>query len=104
MENWMDGFVDATGLLKGGVYVLLLRGEVVFVGRASSPMLAKIAVLRSSDRPKFLPKIQFDQILIRAEHPDRVGDLYWSLIAEFSPRHNAPAPQAVPPPIPRRPL
>jgi hypothetical protein len=46
-------FTDATELLHGGVFVLLDRGEVVFVGRASGPMLPRIAALRASERPKF---------------------------------------------------
>ena len=85
----LSGFVDASAVLRGGVYVLALRGEVVYVGRASGSMLAKLANLRGHDRPSWLPRIRFDQVLIRAEHPDRIESLRARLIAEFEPKHNA---------------
>lgn len=88
----MEGFVDASAVLRGGVYVLLNRGEVVFVGKSSGPMLAKLAALRSADRPRFLPKITFDQVLVKFVHPDQIVEVYWSLIAEHQPRFNAPTP------------
>jgi hypothetical protein len=51
-------------------------------------MLAKIATLRSTDRPKFLPTIRFDEILIRHIHPDRIESIKSALIAEYRPKHN----------------
>lgn len=91
MRDWGDfsGFTDATELLRGGVFVLLAKGKVVYVGRSSGPMLAKIANLRSSDRPKWLPKIHFDQVLIRFVHPDQVAGVVFDLIATHQPKHNA---------------
>ena len=85
----IEGFLDASAVLRGGVYVLAFRGEVVYIGRASGPMLAKLANLRSTDRPSWLPRIRFDQVLIRAEHPDRIDALRLRLIAEYEPKHNA---------------
>ena len=86
----IDGFSDVSGLLGGGVFLLLAKGEVVFVGRASSgTLLAKIAHARSKDRPKWLPRIIFDQVLIRKVHPDQINDVYFTLIAEHEPRYNA---------------
>jgi len=98
-KGLVEGMTNATELLGGGVFVLLHRGEVVFVGKSSGPMLAKIAALRSSDRPRWLPKIAFDEIRIRFVHPDRLADAYFALIAEYSPRHNAPTPASLPPTI-----
>ena len=88
-DNPLDGFVDATALLGAGVFVLVYRGEVVYVGKATGPMLAKIAALRGTDRPKWLPNIRFDQVLIRRVHPDRIAAVRMDLIAEFQPKHNA---------------
>jgi hypothetical protein len=85
----VPGFIDASAVLRGGVYILAFRGEVVYVGRASGSMLAKLANLRSTDRPSWLPRIRFDQILLRSEHPDRIDALRLRLIVEFEPKHNA---------------
>ena len=84
----LDGFTDASEILRAGIYLLLSRGRVVFVGKSSKPMLPIIATLRSKDRPKFLQRIDFDQVLIRTVHPDRLNETYYSLIAEYQPKHN----------------
>lgn len=91
----LEDFADASDLLRGGIYVLLLRGRAVYIGRSSGPMLAKIAALRTTDRPRFLPRIVFDQVLIRHIHPDQINSVYFALLAEHQPKHNAPA--AAPP-------
>ena len=85
----LAGFVDATAMLRAGVYVLAWRGEVVYVGKAKGDMLVKLAALRSNDRPSWLPRIRFDQVLIRGVHPDRLDAVRAELIAEFEPKHNA---------------
>ena len=89
-------FTDASELLGGGVFVLLDRGEVVFVGRASGPMLPRIAALRASERPKFLARIPFDQVLIRRVHPDRAEALRATLIATHRPKFNEASPATAP--------
>ena len=88
----ISGFTDATALLRAGVFALVWRGEVVFVGSARGPMLAKIAALREKDRPSWLPRIRFDQVLIRDVHPDQIESVKFSLIAEHSPRFNTELP------------
>jgi hypothetical protein len=35
-----------------------------------------------------MPRITFDQVLIRAVHPDQIETVYTSLLAEHRPRHN----------------
>jgi hypothetical protein len=85
----IEGFVDATALIRAGVYVLVWRGEVVYVGKARGDMLAKLTGLRANERPSWLPRIQFDQILLREVHPDRLESVRAELIAEFEPKHNA---------------
>lgn len=85
----LAGFVDATAMLRAGVYVLAWRGEIVYIGKARGDMLVKLAALRSNDRPSWLPRIRFDQVLIREVHPDRLDAVRAELIAEFEPKHNA---------------
>jgi hypothetical protein len=85
----LAGFVDATAMLRAGVYVLAWRGEIVYIGKARGDMLVKLAALRSNDRPSWLPRIRFDQVLIREVHPDRLDTVRAELIAEFEPKHNA---------------
>ena len=66
-----------------------LRGEVVFVGKASRVMLTRIAAHRSANVPTFLlPNIRFDKVLVKFIHPDRLEATYQSLVAEHSLRYN----------------
>ena len=92
MRDPIPGFTDATALLRAGVFALVWRGEVVFVGSARGPMLAKIAALREKSRPSWLPRIRFDQVLIREVHPDQIEGVKFALIAEFSPKYNTELP------------
>ena len=95
-----EGFVDASALLGPGVFMLLAAGEVVYIGRASKGMLAKLAALRDSGpKPSWLPRVKFDEVLIRRVHPDQLSEVYTALLAEFRPSAN---PDLVPPaPLPR---
>jgi hypothetical protein len=95
----LDDFIDITPGLRGGVYVLLRAGVPVFVGRASSSMLAKILVHRDNagkSVPDWFPVrgIRFDQALVRYVHPDRLEATYASLVAALRPVHNAPPTQS----------
>ncbi len=78
------GFADVSELLAAGVFLLVAAGEVVYVGRANGPMLSRIAAMKSTDRPRCIPAIAFDQILIRPVHPDRLNSLYYDLKAKYS--------------------
>jgi len=93
----LEKFDDISTVLGAGVYVLLSAGEVVFVGRASRTMLAKIAAHRAADRPSWFPiaNIRFDRILIRNVHPDQLDSTYYELIEEYSPKYNL-TPRAIP--------
>lgn len=84
----LEDFTDATELLGGGIFLLLAAGQVVYVGKSSRPMLARIANLRSKDRPRWMPTIRFDQVLIRFVHPDRIDLAYADLVATYRPRYN----------------
>jgi hypothetical protein len=98
----VEGFVDVSAILGGGVYILANAGEVVFVGRASGTMLTKIASERSVDRPKWLGKVTFDQVLIRRMANDKIAGEVVRLIAEFQPKHNQTVPCNSRPSVDRR--
>ena len=84
----IEDFADISDCLRGGIFVLLYRGEVVYIGKASRAMLGTISNLRSKNLPSWMPRITFDQVLIRAVHPDQIESVYTSLLAEHHPRHN----------------
>lgn len=104
----IEGFVDATPVLAGGVYILIHRGEVVYVGKAKR-MLNRLAAhlsVRSAQRkdrvPSWLPikGIYYDKVLISPCHPDRIDALERSMIDLYRPRYNdqhkRPGPTAAP--------
>jgi hypothetical protein len=95
-----EGFIDLSESLRGGVYLLALAGEVVYVGEATGWMLDAIAA-KLGPQPRFLPKIRFDQILIRPCHPDQIAGLRAELIATYRPRFNSD-PRSLVHPISRR--
>lgn len=92
----LEGFVDVSGLLRCGVYVLRYRGSVVYIGKARQ-ILARVyqhrdlwAQARKTRLPSFLAKkgVLFDEVFIKPCSPDRVDDLERELIARFRPKHN----------------
>lgn len=68
----LEDFADISECLRGGIFVLLYRGEVVYVGKATRAMLGTVSNLRSKNLPSWMPRITFDQVLIRAVHPDQI--------------------------------
>lgn len=101
----MEGFIDVTQVLRGGVYLLLHQGTIVYVGKAKV-MLGRIYTHRvawGSKRRK--PRtgvisakgMLFDQILIRPCHSTEVDDLEAALIAQHRPRYNTQLKSAIPP-------
>ncbi len=92
----IEGFVDATEVLRGGVYVLVHRGEVVYVGK-SKRMLNRLAAhmsawsaRRREKMPYLIAKmgIYYDEVHIRPEHPDRIDAVEQAMIDLYRPRHN----------------
>lgn len=89
----LSGFTDVTEALSCGVFVLANRGEVTYVGVARGDMLSAIAAVRG-DRPKWLPSVPFDQVLIHRCAPDVAAKLRAQLIAQYAPKGNAAPPSA----------
>lgn len=89
----MEGFTDISAILRGGIYALSYRGQIVYIGKADKNLLARIAAHRSAAKrilPPWFPVqgIRFDQVHIRHVHPDRIDAELASLIIEHRPRYN----------------
>ena len=93
----IDGFANVAEILKCGVYLLVRKGQVVYVGRSKS-MLSRIYShriawqrVRKGLKPHPFLNIKgmlFDEILIQPCHPDKVKDLELQMIAKYRPKHN----------------
>lgn len=88
----LEGFIDATAILRCGVYVLSQHGRIVYVGKSKAP-LTRIYAHRNLARKRPVPWLSikgvvFDSVHIMPCHPDRVDALEQSLIAEFQPMGN----------------
>lgn len=92
----VDGFEDVSLMLRPGVYLLLYRGAVVYVGKSKS-MLGRIyahknlwAEGRKKAAPAWLPikGVLFDQILIRPCALEDLDALEQEMIARYKPRLN----------------
>ena len=92
----IEGFVDASLALKGGVYALVYRGEVVYIGKAKR-MLTRVyshlhiwASKRQGRVPSWLPidGIYFDEVFLRPCHPDDIDRLEREMIELYKPRLN----------------
>lgn len=93
------GFIDASQILRSGVYVLVLRGVVIYIGK-SKCMLTRIYSHRniwSSKRrgqklpewfASMIPGIQFDEIHIRPCPLETLDQLERDMIDVYKPRFN----------------
>jgi len=94
VEQVMEGFVDVSVLMQGGVYLLCAKGKVVYVGQArklharvSTHCRMKPRTNGTSDRA--LPVIKFDKVLVM---PCGVADadrIEADLIKRFDPKYNS---------------
>jgi excinuclease UvrABC nuclease subunit len=106
----LSGCVDVSEVLECGVYVLLHRGEVVYIGQAKE-MLKRVythahfrgrlkpANFRSSKYPQ--RGFQFDEVQVRPCAVGELDDLEREMIQQHQPKHNtrlkpgAPMPEAI---------
>lgn len=89
-----DGFFDVSEILRCGVYALLYRGVVVYVGQ-SRRMLTRVYTHRNLWGKKRVPEviakargINFDEVWVRPCRPDLLDELEKELIQKYRPRHN----------------
>lgn len=93
------GFVNASEILRSGVYLLVHRGVVIYIGK-SKCMLGRVYSHRnlwnSKRRRKelpwwvesMLPGIQFDEIHVRPCSLEALDDLERDMIELYKPRYN----------------
>jgi hypothetical protein len=91
-----DGFFDVSKLLHCGVYALLRRGEVVYIGKSKQPLTRLYA--HANARGKRLPKpvgyrterfgIVFDAMWFRPCMLGQLDALEVEMIRVYQPRHN----------------
>ena len=98
----LEDFADISTVLGGGVYLLVYRGEVVFVGKSTRGMLGAISNYRAKTMPSWFPRVTFDQVLVRYIHPDQLESTYAELLAEYRPKHNRDILPALSQPLERR--
>lgn len=86
--------IDVSEVLKAGVYVLRLRGKVMFVGWAKS-MIGMVNA-HQYNRARYTPVwdpivgVQFDSASVIPCGPDRAKSILADLIAEHDPIYNRP--------------
>ena len=91
----MEGFVDPTPLMGCGVYLLMYRATVVYVGKSTKPFarlathLNLMAKARRGAQPRGAVKtVLFDKVVFKGCMLGELDELERSLIKEFKPRYN----------------
>lgn len=100
-----EGFTEVSAMLRGGVYMLLHRGTVVYVGK-SKVLLGRIYSHRVAWGKKSKRQITgnipargilFDQIFVQACASDKIDGLEAALIKQYHPRYNTQHKTTLPP-------
>lgn len=97
MEECVEGFVDASVVLGAGVYALVRRGVVIYVGKSRS-VYQRVYAHRTTARraargnpiPTWLPikGFVFDEVWVRPCHVDGLDALEREMINLYKPRFN----------------
>jgi len=99
MSLTLEGFTDASLLLRSGIYALCKRGTVIYIGKSKS-LYARIYAHRNlanrSARgqrppawfPASLRGIVFDQVFIRYVHIDSLDAVETEMINLYKPKFN----------------
>ena len=94
-----EGFTSVSDILRSGVYALVYRREVVYVGQSKN-MLVRIYSHRNAwgdkrrganrQMPSWCPVkgILFDEIFVLPCATDKLNDLEREMIARYRPWHN----------------
>lgn len=102
----LEGFIDASAMLQGGVYALCHRGIVVYVGK-SKVMLGRVYTHRVAYGQKSrkavglkpIKGILFDSVFIRPCPLAEIDELEYHMINLYKPRYNSLLRNALPPDI-----
>lgn len=85
-----EGFYDVSELLECGVYILLRRGVVVYVGQ-SKVMLNRVYTHRAKEAPhwfKSQTKIVFDEVWVKPCSVEELDTLERAMIVKYQPLRN----------------
>ena len=98
----LDGFVDISVVLRCGVYALLHRGAVVYIGQ-SKVMLTRVYSHRNAWGKKSTPSrprgVSFDGVWVRPCRLEEVDGIEIQMIAKYKPRYNIHHNNGLPPDI-----
>ncbi len=93
----LEGFSDASAVLRCGIYVLCAKGVVIYVGK-SKAMIARIAAHRTKwiDKRKGrpgadwipIPALLFDEIHVRPVPLHLLDSVEEEMINRFKPKYN----------------
>lgn len=88
----LSGFIGVSDVLRSGVYALVHKGVVVYVGK-SKTMLARIYTHRAQWGKKFMPwlpvkGILFDEVFVRPCALAVIDELEYDMINLYKPKHN----------------
>ena len=90
----LEGFTNISEALRCGVYALLMKGKVIYIGK-SKCMLVRIyshrnAKSKRGSLPSWFPikGIAFDEVHVRPCHPDSLDKLEFDMINLYKPRLN----------------
>lgn len=92
----LEGFFDASAILRAGVYILVAKGQVIYVGK-SKEMLKRVyshrniyRAKRRGDVPSWvtLPGIHFDQVFIQPCRLEDLDALEAAMIEKYKPKYN----------------
>lgn len=92
----LAGCIDASEILRAGVYILIAKGVVIYIGKSKS-MLGRVYTHRNlwqakrrKQVPSWLPTpgIHFDEVHIRPCRMEDLDRLEAEMIALYKPRYN----------------
>ena len=88
----LPGFVNVSQVLRSGIYALVYRGEVVYIGQ-SRAMIVRVYSHRSNARratPAWMPikGVVFDEVHVMPCPLDKLDELEYDLINLYKPRGN----------------
>ena len=94
----LGGFTNVSDILRSGVYALLLKGTVVYVGKSKN-LYSRIYTHRSlynkkrrgAALPEWMPvkAMKFDEVHIRPCHVDLLDKLEYEMINLYKPKYNS---------------
>src|SRR5438445_279771 len=94
--SMLEGFVDASVVLRPAVYALVRDGVVVYIGQASRAAIARIEAHRSNwgrkRTPAWMPAslrgVLFDQVFVMPVRVEQLDQVEAAMINLYKPRYN----------------